>query len=150
MAQADFIDVAIGPSRILGAILISMHAAAIASLGIVPVALWLRISAGLLLLMSAALMVRRHAYLQGPRACSRIRISSDGDCRLELAGDRIAAGRLQAGWFASPLLVVARVRCLGERLARNIVLLPDSADADTLRRLRIFLRFAITHSSGKQ
>ena len=150
MAESDFIDVPIGSSRILAAVLISMHAAAFVAVSVLPVPLWIRVTGDVLLLASAALMVRRYAFVKGSQACSRLRISKDGDCRLDLAADRVATGRLQSGWLASPLLIVAQVRCTGERLARKIVLLPDSSDADTLRRLRIFLRFAIARSSGEK
>jgi len=150
MTKTDFIDIPIGTSRILAAILITMHAAAIVAISVLPVPLWLRVAANVMLLASAVLMVRRYALLKGPQACSKLRISKEGDCRLELTTDRAARGRLQSGWLASPLLVVARVRCNGERLARKIVLLPDSTDADTLRRLRIFLRFALVRSTRKK
>ena len=150
MAETDFIDVQIQTSRVLAAILTTMHAAAIVAVSVLPVPLWLRVTGDVLLLASAALMIRRYAFLKGPQACSRLRISKDGDCRLELAAHRVATGRLQSGWLASPLLVVARVRCSGERLARKIVLLPDSSDEDTLRRLRIFLRFALVRSARKK
>jgi toxin CptA len=150
MAGTEFIDVPIRASRILAAILISMHATALIAVSVLPVLLWIRVTGDVLLLVSAALMVRRYAFVKGPQACSRLRISQDGNCKLELAADRVATGRLQSGWLASPLLVVAQVRCSGERLARKIVLLPDSSDADTLRRLRIFLRFSIARSGGEK
>ena len=150
MAETDFIDVPIGTSRILAAILITMYGAAIVAMSVLPIPLWLRVAADVMLLASAVLNVRRYAFLKGSQACSRLRISKDGDCRLELPNDRVATGRLQSGWLASPLLVVARVRCNGERLARKIVLLPDSTDADTLRRLRIFLRFALVRSAREK
>ena len=150
MAETDFIDVPIGTSRILAAILIGMHAAAIVAMSVLPIPLWLRVTGDVLLLVSAALMIRRYAFLKGSQACSRLRIFKDGGCRLELAADRVATGRLQSGWLASPFVIVARVRCNGERLARKIVLLPDSSDADTLRRLRIFLRFALVRSAREK
>jgi toxin CptA len=148
MAGPEFIDVPIGPSRILAAVLITMHVAAIIAVSALPVPIWIRVAADALLLANAALVVRRHALVKGSRACSGLRICDDGDCTLKFASDRSATGRLQPGWLASPLLVVARIRCDGKRLARTILLLPDSSDADVLRRLRIFLRFAITGSRG--
>jgi toxin CptA len=150
MTETDFIDVPIGTSRILAVILITMHAAAIVASSVLPIPLWLRVAADVLLLASAALIIRRYAFLKGSQACSRLRIYKDGECRLALAADSVATGQLQSGWLASPLLVVARVRCNGERLARKIVLLPDSTDADTLRRLRIFLRFALARSAREK
>ena len=150
MAETDFIDVPIRSSRILAAVLVSMHAAAIVAVSVLPVAWWVRLTGSVLLLASASVMVRRYALIRGVKACSRLRISKDGVCKLELVDDRVLTGRLQPGWLASPLLIVARVRCTGERLARKVVLLPDSSDLETLRRLRIFLRFAIARSAGEK
>lgn len=42
--------------------------------------------------------------------------------------------------FVSPLLIVLRYR-VGGGPAKRLVLLPDSADADALRRLRVSLRW---------
>ena len=99
MADTDFIDVPIGTSRILAVILIGMYAAALVAMSALPIPLWLRVTGDVLLLASAALTIRRYALLKGPQACSRMRISNDGACRLELPTDRIAAGRLQPGWL---------------------------------------------------
>lgn len=148
MVENDFIDVPIGTSRMLAALLAAAHAAAIVSVSVLPLPLWARATACALLLVNALLTVRRYAFVRGPQACLKLRISKDGACRLHLHSDRVVTGRLLAGWLVSPLLIVAQVRCSGETLARKIVLLPDSCDAETLRRLRIFLRFAIARSSG--
>ena len=150
MAEADFIDVPIRTSRMLAGVFVILYAAAIVSVITVPVPWWIRVAGCTLLLASALLMVCRYAFGLGTEACSRIRISSDGNCELQLGNNRAAVGWLQAGWLASPLLVVARIRCNGERLARKIVLLPDSADSETLRRLRIFLRFSIARSMRRK
>ncbi len=150
MAETDFMDVPIRTSRILAAVLVAMHAAAIVAVSLLPIPWWIRLTGGVLLLASASLMVRRYAFVRGAQACSRMRISKDGVCALELDNDRVLTGRLQSGWLASPLLVVAQVRCEGEWLARKVVLFPDSSDSETLRRLRIFLRFAIARSAGKK
>ncbi len=132
----------------LAALLAAAHAAAIVAVSVLPLPLWVRATACVLLLANAFLTVRRYAIVRGPQACSKLQISTDGACRLHLHSDRVLTGRLLAGWLASPLLIVAQVRCSGETLARKIVLLPDSCDAQTLRRLRIFLRFVIARSDG--
>jgi hypothetical protein len=150
MEKTDFIDVPIGRSRVLAAVLVSLHAAAMAAVVVLPIAWWIRLTGCALLLASASLTVRQYAFVTGSQACSRLRIANDGVCRLELDGSRIVTGRLLSGWLASPFLTVVQVHCKNERLARKLVLLPDSSDSETLRRLRIFLRFSIDRSAGKK
>lgn len=131
-------------------LLVLVHAAAMIALVMLPVSLWLRAIACLVLLGSAAYALPVHAFRRGAHACSGLRLSADGTCTLQLNDTASLRGTLLPGWFVTPALIVVRVRCNGERLARGIVLLSDSADADELRRLRIFLRFAITPSLGRQ
>ena len=150
MDKTDFIDVPIGESRILAAVLVSVHAAAMVAVVVLPFAWWIRLAGCALLFASASLTVRQYAFVRGSQACSRLRIANDRVCKLELDGDRILTGRLLSGWLASPFLIVVQVRCNNERLARKLVLLPDSADSEILRRLRIFLRFSIARSTGKK
>ncbi len=150
MDKTDFIDVSIGTSRILAAVLVSLHLAGMVAVGVLPLAWWIRLTAFALLLASASLTVRRYALVKGAQACSRLRIANDGFCKLELDDGRAVTGRLLSGWFASPLLIVAQIRCEDEWLARKLVLLPDSSDSETLRRLRIFLRFSIARSTRKK
>lgn len=58
------------------------------------------------------------------------RETADGDAAIDVLGESVA-------W---PWLIVLRYREAGRRRAR--LLLPDSAPADALRRLRVFLRWA--------
>lgn len=74
----------------------------------------------------------------------------DGTCELLTREQSVIDGVLRPGWAVSPLVIVLRVACPGERLSRGIALLPDAADAETLRKLRVFLRFALDFSAGRQ
>lgn len=98
--------------------------------------------------MSAAVQIHRRALLKGHSACVGLRLMRDGSCQLRMASGRVVSGRLCRGWLVSPQLIVIRISCAGERLSRGLSLMPDSADSDALRRLRIFLRFAV-YPSGR-
>lgn len=143
MKRADFIDLPLRPSSRLAWLLATFHVAAIIAVVVLPVPGWLRAAACALLLLSATAQVARHASRLGDHAFVGLHLLRDGSCQLRLAGDRTIAGQLCRGWFVSPQLIVMRISCAGERLSRGLCLLPDSADQDDLRRLRVFLRFAV-------
>ena len=131
----------------LALLLAAAHAAAIVAVIAIPGAWWLRLAGCSLLVVSGAVIVYRSALLKASDSVVGLRLRRDGSCELQLRDQSIVSGHLCSRWFASPLMIVVQVACPGNRLRRSIALLPDAADADTLRRLRIFLRFAIEPSS---
>lgn len=72
------------------------------------------------------------------RSVRRLRLPADGTLQLWLDDDWHDA-EIDAASFASPLLLVLRLR--GEFGAMSLTLLPDSADAESLRRLRVRIRW---------
>lgn len=146
MNQTDFIDVPLRASARLALLLAASHLAAIVAVLVLPVSWWYRIAACALVLLGAAFQIYRHALRKGSHACIGLRLMRDGSCQLRMASGRVVVGRLCRGWFVSPQLIVMRISCPGERLSRAVSLLPDSADSDDLRRLRVFLRFAVQPS----
>lgn len=143
MTAVDYIDVPLRASRKLALLLASAHVAAVVAIAAMPLAWWLRLAGCSLLLASGVVTIRCRALLRNPEAIIRLRLMRDGSCELYTRNQRVISGQLRPGWFASPLMVVMRIACPGERHARGIALLSDAADGDTLRRLRIFLRFAV-------
>lgn len=146
----DFVDLTLRASHRLAWLLAVVHTAAIIVVVMMPLDWWLRLAGGALLLASGIYSVARHALLAAPDSIVRLRLTQDGSCQIQTRDHRIIDGLLRPGWFVSPLMIVIRVACPGKRLARGITVLPDAADADSLRRLRIFLRFAVTPSIGNQ
>ena len=71
----------------------------------------------------------------------RLRIAADG--RLQCLDDTAEWRDAEAldDSFVSTVLIVLRYRTVNRRV-RSLTLLPDSADADDLRRLRVSLRWA--------
>ncbi len=103
-----------------------------------------------LLLLNGAMMIHYKALVQAAGSIIRLRVARDGSCQLYTRDQRVIRGQLSSGWFSSPLIVAFRVVCADRRLPRGVALLPDSSDKESLRRLRVFLRFAIDPSARNQ
>ena len=53
----------------------------------------------------------------------------------------ILSGTLQSGSVVTPYLVVLNVRIQGWYFNRNVLMMPDSMDAESFRRLRVALKW---------
>ena len=126
------------------------HAASLVAVLAMPLPWWLRVALCGLLVASSVILIYRQALLGASGSIVRLRLMRDGSCQLYTRGHGVFDGMLRPGWTVSPLMIVLRIACPDRRLARAITLLPDAADAEILRRLRIFLRFALDSSIGKQ
>ena len=82
---------------------------------------------------------------QWRRPLPRLRIKADGRIQLDSGNYEWQSVELLPGSFVSPGFCVVRLRA--QSLTYYLVLLPDSATPDELRRLRLSLRWAPrTHS----
>ena len=122
------------PSRLLGAGLTVGVALALALAAVWTAALddWLRAAVTL-----AVLALLRSALRRAREPC-RLRLLADGTIQVWQADDWRDA-TVDAASFVSPALIVLSLHAEHGRLRR--VLVPDSAPADALRRLRVSLRW---------
>lgn len=128
-----------GSSLYLTAYLLSVHGAAAA-------ALWhleLGAAASILCFAAVAASVAHGICVHGWR-CARGSIVSaeqaaDGDWVLRTRGGATLSGRLLPSTFCAVFLVVVNFRT-GRVGLRSLVLAPDAARAEELRRLRVYLR----------
>lgn len=133
--------VSLRPSAALALMLSAGHGTAAVTLFPLDLPAAVKVLVGLALLASAVASVARHAWRWGSRACVRLRVGPDLGAELETrAGERIA-GRVLPSTLVHPWLLVIRVAPEGGGRERAVVLLPDSADADSLRALRVVLRW---------
>lgn len=128
-------EIELKPSRRLGLLQLGMAALALAAIGLaaLPLGMGLVFGATVIGLLAWEWRQTRHVH--------RLRLAADGRlqcldgqgawCDAEVLGDSLA----------SPALIVLRYRTAERRRARSLVLLPDSAAADDLRRLRASLRW---------
>ena len=144
------IEFELKPSLTLAAVLIGLHAAAAGSCLVVELPGAVKIILCVVLGISAMLSVRRHALLIASESCVAVRVGHDGACELRLRSGETEHGNLTDGWFAAPNLVVFNWRSDTGHHRRSVVLLPDSADREALRQLRVFLRFKLASESMRQ
>ena len=74
------------------------------------------------------------------RPLPSLRIKADGQIQLDAGNSKWQPADILRGSFVSPGLSVVRLRAPDSTL--RLVLLPDSASPDALRRLRLSLRWA--------
>ena len=133
--------IAPGPSRWVEAWVFAVGLAALAALlaaNLPPAAQALGI---LLLGASCVREVRVHAWHEGPGAVRRLDVDLSGRIDVAFASGSPRSGRIAPGSFVAPWLVVLYWKPDGARLTRSIVLLPDMAGEQDLRRLRVLLRW---------
>lgn len=120
-------------SRLLLSVLWCSHLLAFAAVLIAGLSGWWR---ALLLVAVAGSLWRESRRATSVRAIERL---EEGGWRLVGRDGGALAGRLAADAFVHPRLVILGFE-LDRGGRRHVVLLPDAADADGLRRLRVWLR----------
>ena len=150
MQTDQVIDVAVEPSRLMAVALILVHGVAVWTVwfSALPIAVHLTLKAGLV--ASLWFCLRQSGWLNAPRFVTSFRIRPASH---EEEGDRIEAqcrdgsslqGEILEGNFVAPWLVTLGYRPDGAwrwTPPRVIALLPDSASRESLRGLRVRLRW---------
>jgi toxin CptA len=128
-------EIELKPSRRLGLLLLGMTVLAGVALLLTDV------SAGVAFALGGAVIGRGVWGWRQAAPMTRLRIAADG--RLQSLDDRAEWCDVEVldDSFVSPRLIVLRYRA-ADRRVHALTLLPDSADADSLRRLRMSLRWA--------
>jgi toxin CptA len=85
---------------------------------------------------------RRHILHRGRRAPRRVICQPDGGWLLQDHHGQMQPARLLPSSYLHPRLVILNFALDQRPRRRNLVLCPDSLDAQTLRQLRVRLRLA--------
>ena len=127
-------EIELKSSRRLGLLLRGMAALALLAVGLAALPVPVRLTLGVIVIGLAVWGERRS------RPGARLRVAADGrlQCLDEAMEWRDAA--VLGDSFVSTGLIVLRYRMAGK--VRTLALLPDSAEAEALRRLRVSLRWA--------
>lgn len=137
-ARAAWLVFTVGPSAIARA-----WAYGVVAVG-VSVALWLPLSgwarAGLVLAVIAGAL--RAACREGCRSGgpATVSLSLAGEVTVEQPGQAPHGGALHPGSVVFTRLVVVRYQPAACRFTRAVLVLPDAADPEAFRRLRVLLR----------
>jgi hypothetical protein len=71
-----------------------------------------------------------------------MRLDPAGAMEVWLRDGVLASGSVRAGSFVAPWLTIVRWRPQGARVDRTVLILPDMAQREDFRRLRVALRWA--------
>lgn len=128
------------PSRRLTAAIVSAVLVCLVVVSLLPVH-W----GGQVLLMLACAAwgvqaLRLHARLSLPQACRVLRLEAAPEVTLIQNDGQHLAGTMGGGSVILPWLVLLDIRLAGKR-RRSVVLCVDSLDAQSLRRLRVLLKW---------
>ncbi|HEX9450807.1 MAG TPA: protein YgfX [Burkholderiales bacterium] len=133
----------IAASPLLAGALSLAHGAAIAcAVGFLP-GWWMPALASAALTVSLVFHVRRDALQLSGDAVTEILLRDGGYSEFTLLNGDTLAGNTEGSTFVAPLLIVINVRPAGRGRRRTAVLLPDSAPAQDLRRVRVWLRHRV-------
>ena len=128
------------PSIYFTIALVVSHGIALAVLVPITLPLWARILLAALVLVSMLYHLWHDAWLL--TLSSNKTLLLDGDRVLLVArnGDQVTA-RILADSLVTPFISVLNVLPQGAYLARSIIILPDSLDAESFRQLRVWLKW---------
>jgi len=140
--------IAIKPSPWLAAALCAIHAAAAATLWLVPGSVWLKAGLTLALALSLAHALARKAALQGSRAIVALEVTQDGRISYRTRGGDWPSCELLGSSYVSPWLTILNLKPGGGRRVRHVVLVPDNINERDFRRFRTWLRWAVQPQAG--
>lgn len=128
------------PSIYFTIALVVSHGAALAVLVPLALPLWAKILLVLLVSVSLLYHVWHDAWLLA--LSSNKTLLLDGDMILLVArnGDQVTA-RVLADSLVTPFITILNVLPQGSYLARSVIILPDSLDAEAFRQLRVWLKW---------
>ena len=135
------LKISIRPSRLLAAILILAHVAAIALLLIAGLPQWMELVALPLLAAQAITVVWRQALLRGEGAATALEVTSDHKLNIKTRAGDWHEYDVLGSTYVTPFLTILILREPDKNLTRKMVLMPDSVHAQDFRKLRVWLRW---------
>lgn len=114
----------------------------LAAIVLTPVAPGLRIVSGAWTVCMALAAARRFSLGRGGKGVRSLVVRLTGEVAVEEASGCWTRGTLRDGSFVAPWLAIVRWRPEGARWDRTTLILPGMTAPETLRRLRVILRWS--------
>ena len=131
----------LGPSRLLATVLAGAHIVAGAALWLAPVPVIYALVCSVVLSVHLVWVVRRHALRTDDRALINLDLTDDGSVSVCTRAGLRRAYHVAGSTFVSPRLTVLNLRSETAPWTRHVLIPVDSVDADSFRRLRVWLRW---------
>ena len=135
------IRVTLKRSRSLAVLLTAAHIAAIATLLPLDLPIWARVSAVLAIVASLVRSVFRHALLRSSRCLCAIELREKDEAAVQIRDGTWHAARVLGTSYVSPFVSVINLRVEGRIFAQHMLVVPDNAEPEYFRRLRVWLRW---------
>lgn len=140
----------LGPSRGLALGLVAAHLVVIAIVWASSLPLAWMLGAKLAVAVSLAWSTWSTALRRAEQSIIALEIDADGRVRALQRDGEWVERRLGGETYVSPLLTIVILRRLEGRARRQAVVIPaDSADAETLRQLRVWLRHRLPQPAAR-
>ena len=133
----------IAPSPLLAAALLIVHGAAIVCAILFLTGWAMPALASVAIAGSLVFHVRRDALQLSGHAVTELLLQDGARCEFTLKNGQTLVGNIEGSTFVAPLLIVIQVSRQGQGRHLSVVLMPDSAPAGDLRRIRVWLRHGV-------
>jgi len=134
--------VSIAASPLLAVALVLSHGGAIACAVAFLAGWWIPALVAAAIASSLVFHIRRDALQLSGDAITALSLKEEGQCELTLLNGSTLTGNIDGSTYVTALLTIINVRPVGRR-PRAVVLMPDSAPAHDLRRIRVWLRYRV-------
>jgi toxin CptA len=141
--RASPLRLRIAASPLLAGALLLAHGGAIACAVLVLPGWWMPALAAAAIAGSLVFHIRRDALQLSGHAVTELLLEDGARCEFTLKNGETVAGNIEGSTFVAPLLIVINVSPQGRGRRRAAILMPDSAPAEDLRRIRVWLRHRV-------
>ncbi|MBC8007886.1 MAG: hypothetical protein H7X76_07555 [Prolixibacteraceae bacterium] len=138
--RASPLRLPIAASPLLASALLLAHGAAFACAVLFLPGWWLPVLSSAAIASSLAFHIRRDALQLSDKAIVELLLKDGAQCELAFRNGETLTGTIAGSTFVTPLLIVINIRPDGQGRSRAAILMPDSAPAEDLRRIRVWLR----------
>ncbi len=129
------------PSRILTAILVLAHGAAIAMVALAGMPLWPELIAIAALAANLVYDLRQTALLRAPGALIALEIASDDKLTVKTRRGEWIECAVLGSTYVTSFLTILNLKVIDSGRNTRAVILPDSLEAEDFRKLRVWLRW---------
>ncbi len=136
------------PSRILTAILVLAHAAAIAMVVLAGLPLWAQSILAAALVVNLVFDVRQTAWLRAPGAVIGFEIAADDRFSIQIRCGEWLECEVLGSTYVTYFLTILNLKAIDSGKHQRAVILPDSLDAEDFRKMRVWLRWKRDPQAG--
>lgn len=135
------LDLKLHPSRTLVFLLAMAHLLSLLVAWLLPLTQTAQIIASLLLAASSVIYLRRDGLLAAGNSILQLRLDPECNCTYQTRDGAWRDAKLAGSSMVTPWISVLNLSPENSRFARHIVIFPDSTDTETLRIMRVLLRW---------